>query len=143
MTAVSDILIAQTRRVIPVGFTLLFAGFGGAAIGEILRLPMQVTNLSTAFVTPTESFTPKAPVTFNSRIDTTGRQMVMFSLADQDSAGFSAFTGRHIGEVMQVKVCDAVLMAPMVMSVVSGKSIPVFEGDALDLTLGFMVNGCP
>lgn len=96
-----------------------------------------------AFVAGLERFDLANPVDMENGFDWVGQPMVTMKLAKRDANGFAAFTARHIGETLEVRVCDRVLISPMLLVEISSGVVVISGSEAWTKLLKLIARGCP
>ncbi len=117
-------------------------------IASILALaspdaPRVEVALTVQMEAPDEVLTMLNPVEFEIWESETGGEDVIAQLSDEDRLRFTAFTGRHIGEVVEFSVCGDVIMAPRIMEQINVGSFVLAGSENNEALLGFIQNGCP
>lgn len=69
--------------------------------------------------------------------------MVTMKLAEKGANGFAAFTARHIGETLEVRVCDRVLISPMLLVEITSGVVVISGSESWTELLELIAHGCP
>ncbi len=83
------------------------------------------------------------PVAFISTPDQTGAPAWMGKLSATDAKAFGKFTGDNIGEVIEIYVCETLMSAPVIQSVIPGGRFMITGEDAVLNMPTLLKNGCP
>ncbi len=143
MNAVSDNMINEVFRAIAFVFALILGSCGDGQATVAARQATQVGELDLLITAQSERFVTTKPVQVQNVFDPTGRPRVSIVLLSPDDRAFSAFTARHVGEVVEVSVCGEVLASPHIMTVLYGGEFTLSGTDIQHKIAAYLADGCP
>ncbi|MCK4712976.1 MAG: hypothetical protein KAT26_08870 [Marinosulfonomonas sp.] len=116
-------------------FALMLGNCGGAADTKA-SLPME-------FTVNGARFTPSDPVAFHDMFDSRGQWAIQFIMSSGDAKEFGDFTKRHIGEVMELRVCGSVVSSPVIQEAIYSGNGVLAGLDVWEQMTEYLANGCP
>jgi preprotein translocase subunit SecD len=118
----------------------LLLGLGFAA-------PALAGDAALVFVSGSDVMTvPVGTVQAVTTPDVSGQLAVMVTLDKAQAELFAGLTGRHIGEIVEVRVCDELAVAPRVMERIAGGAVMISgnftDAEAADLARRITASDC-
>jgi len=143
MELVRDNIINEVFRAIAMVFALVLGSCGEQTTTGVLPTPMSGSNLPVQFAAGEEQFIPSGLVQLQNGFDGNGQPMVTIALSAGDAEEFGNFTKRHVGQAVELRVCNDVLAAPIVQEAIYGGRIVVSGFEAWAAMAEYLANGCP
>ena len=143
MELVRDNVINEVFRAIAMVFALVLGSCGEQTTTGVLPSPMSGTGLPVVFLAGADVFEPTRQVAFQNGFDSSGMPMVTLQFSPEDRVTLGEFTGRHIGDPVEMRVCGEVLAAPVVQEAITGGSLVLSGYDVWGKMAEFLANGCP
>lgn len=143
MELVRDNVINEVFRAIAMVFALVLGSCGEPTTTGVLPAPMSGKGLPAAFSAGADVFKPAQQVKFQNGFDGTGMPMVILQFSPEDRVTLGEFTGRHVGEAVELRVCGEVLSAPVVQEAITGGKLVLSGDDVWGKMADFLANGCP
>ena len=143
MELVRDNIINEVFRAIAMVFALVLGSCGEPTTTGILPSPMSGKGLPVILLAGADVYKPTKQVKFQNGFDEVGLPMVTLQFSPEDRVTLGEFTGRHIGDAVEMQVCGEVLMAPVVQEAITGGSLVLSGYDVWGKMAEFLANGCP
>ncbi|MBL4807582.1 MAG: hypothetical protein JKY31_09880 [Rhodobacteraceae bacterium] len=94
-------------------------------------------------VAPSEHLVFANPVQFEVVLAEYGELEVLATLSAVDAAIFETFTGRHIGENVDIIICSRTLISPKILMPISSGAFVISGAVASSAMIDILENGCP
>jgi len=143
MELVRDNVINEVFRAIAMVFALILGSCGEPTTTGVLPSPMSGKGLPVILLAGADVFKPAQQVKFQNGFNEAGLPMVILQFSPEDRVTLGEFTGRHIGDAVEMQVCGEVLMAPVVQEAITGGSLVLSGYDVWGKMAEFLANGCP
>ncbi len=90
-----------------------------------------------------ETLVFRKTASFSLDFDANGNPAYLVQLTEMDSDLFSEFTARHVQEMLEVYICDTLLMEARVLTQIQGGEFFIVGDNSVETIDGFLENGCP